>query len=528
MDKNTQINGTKPQQIHNDNLQQNVQNPHGHTSIELESGKTALTLQPGKIYPLSFMEILAGDTIENYNIDTITRILTPFVPTFDKVMIRISAYFVPLTRIWASAEKVLADKASIGNTLNGASKSLPSMIYPRNNTLYNQFRDTLVARYGLANQAQGTTTINPFLMRGYRAITNDYIINKEYEAKYTEWNNDTVTTPEYNSLLAYDLNDGTYINRDAYIVTEAPTTRNYLTNIKLNIDDNTTSNNTGATGGQGTQSKHLDWQTKFMKAKQDIANANKNDWDIIADMGGTEPVEADRTQFLGEVEYEMNYQQITQSAPEIDGSAPLGTTGSFSYTRAQGELFSYKEFKQHGHVHVLVSVFLDKGFEEATPKELLKINNDDIFRPSLAKKEVQFLYRAEVANVFGNTDRGTVAFQPAWAEYKRLPRIITGEMRTKPLIQVPNPNGTEDTYLSQSHWHNFGSGTIVDVVANGNYFRPFEQSMEILARNNALQWNYLREYVNDMIMQMAEVKVRMKRPIDSTTLQSTSKANTTR
>lgn len=527
-DKNTQLKGGTPEQIKNDNLQQNVNNPNTHTAITLESGKTALTLQPGKLYPLSFMEILAGDTIENYSIDTITRILTPFVPTMDKVMIKISAYFVPHTRVWEKAEEIIADKASYDNGISALGVGIPTYDFPRAHTLYNQFRDTLVARYGLANQSQTTTTINTLLMRGYRAITNDFIINKEYEAKYSEWNNNSVTTPEQTALTAYDADNGQYHNRDVYIVTECPTTRNYLTNIKLSIDEETYSDDNYPTGGSGTQSQHLDWQSRFMKAKQDIANANKNDWDIIADMGGTQPVEADRVQYLGDVEYEMNYQQITQSAPEIDGSAPLGTTGSFSYTRATGTLFSHKEFRQHGFIHVLVSIFLDKSYEEATPKELLKSNNQDIFRPALAKKEIQFLYKAEVANVDGNTNKETIAFQPAWAEYKRLPRIVTGEMRTKPLIKVPNPEGVDDTYISQSHWHNFASGTIGDTTANGNYFRPFEPVMSVLARNNALQWNIERDYVNDMIMQMAEIKVSVKRPIDSGTLNSTSKANQTR
>ena len=36
---------------------------------------------------------------------------------------------------------------------------------------------------------------------------------------------------------------------------------------------------------------------------------------------------------------ELNYQQITQSAPMFDeASSPLGTTGSFSYTRANGTI----------------------------------------------------------------------------------------------------------------------------------------------------------------------------------------------
>ena len=45
-----------------------------------------------------------------------------------------------------------------------------------------------------------------------------------------------------------------------------------------------------------------------------------------------------------------------------------------------------------------------------------------------------------MANTDDITIGQTAAFQPAWAEYKRLPRFVTGQMRTQTLKDLDPEN----------------------------------------------------------------------------------------
>lgn len=524
----TQIQG-KTKQIQNDNLEQEVTNSNQKTSRELEPGISVLTMDAGKLYPIMFKEILAGETIESYDLNMITRILTPLVPSFDRMYITAKAFFVPHTRVQENFEKIMADKQAANWS---GTRSLANATYQNVWTKNIRFRDTLAARYGLQNNSSNTK-INVLLMRGYRAIINDYIINKEYETPKVEWNSQTPVAAEIDALKAYDPTTHVILSQ-AYIVEAAQTRKGYLTNVKKNIenlinddqmDDATTVAPNGTSLSYISKVPHLDWQTRFMKEKQNIANANKTDWDIIADMGGTAPVKADRVEYLGEIDYEMNYQQITQSAPAIDNSSPLGTTGAFSFTKATGNLFKYKKFQQHGFVHVLVSVTIDKNYTNGTPKELLKTTIDDIYRPAAAKKEAQLLMQKEVSNNATSVDGRGVAFQPAWAEYKRMPKLVSGDMRDVLL----DPYGDATQVPSVSQWHNFQNSDAFSGTIDGTYFRPLEATRNVIERNNIfITYDENIDQMQQPIMSMSEHRIKTSLPIVDNTIKSVSKAEQTR
>jgi len=519
-DKDMQIKGQSEGVIRNDNLDQHVKSNSQKVSVELESGKSAITMQGGSLVPIMYKEVLAGEYIEEWNINNLTRILTPKVPTMDKVFVNVQAYFVPHTRVWAGAERALANKTDADTKIN----SLPTMSIPATASQYSMFRFTLLSRYGIPNHA-GALTINPLLLRGYRAIYNDFIRNKEYQAKLTEWNENTPTATETNHAIVYQANSinliaGVNIS-NAYIPLQGQARKNYLTNVrKANPMENSTQDE------REDISLHLDWQNRFKDEKQKLVNATKNDWDIIAEMGGTAPVRNDRVEFLGELDYELNFQQVSQTAPEINSSSPLGTTGSFSFTRADGTLFSHKKFLQHGFIHVLVSLNVEKLYEESIAKEFIKTSINDIYRPALAKKEIQMLNGKEVASNTSTPQSG-VAFQPAWAEYKRLPNLVAGEMRSKLLTAVTG----DDTFtpVSNSHWHNMVSKQN-QVVINSGYFNDGQDVNKVLARNNLLNASLDPNgyFVVEPIMNMSEHFVKTQLPIESKVIPSVDIAEDTR
>ena len=180
-----------------------------------------------------FKEVLAGEYIKSWSLDNITRLITPLVPTMDRVYINIKAFFVPHTRVWDDAERALAAKNDLKNynDFDLDLATIPHVTINKNITKYKPYKESLIGRYGLPNNA-GDTKINPLLMRGYRAIINDFIINKEYEMPKVEWTDSGVTAAEKAALESYDLSTGETDN--AYIIEGAQTRRSYLTNIKIN------------------------------------------------------------------------------------------------------------------------------------------------------------------------------------------------------------------------------------------------------------------------------------------------------
>lgn len=518
-------NDSKP--IINKSIEQSVISADKKTTITLEAGKHAITMQAGLEYPIMFKEVLAGEYIDSWNIENIIRVLTPLTPTMDKVYVTLKAFFVPHTRVWKEAERALAGKHDIDQKIT----TLPSVTLNKVVTENFFYRTHLLNYYGVSNKISANTRINILPLRGYRAIQNDYLRNKEYTNKLIEWNE---TTPVAGEIAAVNYITHTTntpsTNLNAYYLARARARKSYLNNIKKDImtNDNDMTDYQAPNGADAQIIyAHLDWQTQYNDLKQRIDNAQKTDAEIIAEMGGAQKVINDRVQLLGMIDYELNYQQITQSAPEIDNSSPLGTTGSFSYTKAQGNIFNHKHFNQHGYIHILANINIDLMVENGIPKEILKSTVDQIYRPGLAEIETQILQSNEIAAGSGSQ---LAAFQPAWAEYKRLPTIVASEMQT-----IKLNNSTDNLVsVSNSQWHNvipFGNGSFVyaEDLTNPAYY-----SNLVLARNNILTLNFTPllpayhnfniYFENDPAMSMGLHKVKVSLPIKSSALNSIQKA----
>ena len=193
-------------------------------------------MQGNELIPIMWKEVIAGEYIKEWKIDNLTRIITPLVPTMDKVFIRISAFFVPNTRVWKDAEKVHALKYDMdfknGNTI----QHLPKVIVDYNYTTKDFYKFMLLQKYGIPNNLNKNIEINILPLRGYQAIYNDYIRNKEYEPALTEYNENFVSTAELNRLLKpFNLTNGDLDYRDGYLVRNGQTRKNYWTNIKRSI-----------------------------------------------------------------------------------------------------------------------------------------------------------------------------------------------------------------------------------------------------------------------------------------------------
>ena len=526
-EESTQIEGKEKGQIRNNNVDEKVYSGREKTFERLEPGKGICTLPVGIEYPIMYKDVLAGEYIRSWELENLTRILTPLVPTLDKLFLTLKAFFVPLTRVWGNAEKALAGKgeAGVGNTTIGSQlTNLPTVLLNPDTTRNPHFKFSVLQALGIPYLIGTDTTIDITKLRMYRAIINDHLRNKEYEVAHPEFNQDTPTNIEFNQINRPANVPNAFLpgDPDRYSLYPSQTRKNYLTNIKRHM----TSEQVAMQGGV-VQPTHLDWQSQYQDLKQRQLNATKNDWDIIAEMGGTRPVTADRTEFLGSIDYEINYQQIGQtSATQQSPNSPLGTTGSFSYTRIEGELFSHKHFQQHGTVIVLASINIEKVYEDGIPKELLKTKVNDIYRPGLGKKEVQLLLAKEITGTEANGR--SVAYQPAWAEYKRMPNLVTAGART---TQPPDLFGILGPQ-SYSQWHNAiptsTRETGGNITIDRNYFNNRDEVRAVTNRNNAIIIEDNINFFQDNILNMSVHNIETSLPIREEDLKQRERASKTR
>ena len=121
-----------------------------------------------------------------------------------------------------------------------------------------------------------------------------------------------------------------------------------------------------------------------------------------------------------------------------------------------------------------------------------------------------------------------MAYQPAWAEYRRMPTIVSGEMRTRRL----NGKGKEEAdTVSNAQWHNILN--VSSAVMSKQLLRPFALTNQIIARNNILNPNIIGTntpwgiyFYDDPIMNMSEHDVTTILPIISSDLRQIKKAET--
>ena len=124
---------------------------------------------------------------------------------------------------------------------------------------------------------------------------------------------------------------------------------------------------------------------------------------------------------------------------EQANGAPQGTPGAYSVTSdVNGDLFTHS-FTEHGWVLGLAVVRCDHGYQQGINKMWSRKKKWDFYSPEFANlsntpvmnKEI-FLQSDSVINPNTGKPYNDEAFgyQEAWADYRYMPNIVTGEMRS--------------------------------------------------------------------------------------------------
>lgn len=525
----------------------------------LRGGKSVGTLNGGYLQPIMFRVINAGEKILKWDLKHQLRILSPRVPILDETSLVFRAMFVPMTFIVADYDQKRANKDSIDNALPGVAAFLPSFNVSQtvSSALGVTYQNTYAWKHKVASVyvPNGATTNRPFSglpVRAYHAARDAFCRAKNYQparAKYTQVdgsiggmgseaeiyairgqfdsNGMPILTGGYGEIQK-DLAPLTMYN-DINIRPQAPVALYTTASVRnqaadqMQVSGDVAVNQTladqpyqsfdsSASGLMYRQNiMHADWQTEVAEYRRRVLDSDKNDWDIIAELGGTTAVTTDRPVYLGDKVINVNYQQVTGTAPGTDShgiETRLGTPGAYSVTIGGDTLFSHKEFKQDGILVITATISCPPSYQYGCHRQFLLRRTNDLYNPELANQNIDPKLREEIT-CLDNTANAVQGFKKKYSEFDELPDLFYGDVRSNSLVTtggtVQNP-----LYLaSYDQWHTgLDYRTIPGGVVSEDFFN--DKTDQIIGRNDL--YGASNTYSNDQALLATRHYVDMIRP----------------
>lgn len=107
------------------------------------------------------------------------------------------------------------------------------------------------------------------------------------------------------------------------------------------------------------------------------------------------PLEINRTEFIGGWSGNININNVVQSAPQTSSAnTPLGTLGALSITTGQLPKTINYASSQYGYIIGLVTVRTNITYSQGLPKYFTRINNWDIYNPTFNGISEQPIYNS--------------------------------------------------------------------------------------------------------------------------------------
>ena len=115
---------------------------------------------------------------------------------------------------------------------------------------------------------------------------------------------------------------------------------------------------------------------------------------------------------------------------EQANGAPQGTPGAYSVTSdVNSDLFTHS-FTEHGWVIGLAVVRTDHGYQQGINRMWSRKKKWDFYSPEFANLSNMPVFNKEIYVQGTSTDEQAFGYQEAWADYRYMPNIVTGEMRS--------------------------------------------------------------------------------------------------
>lgn len=442
-------------------------------NVEMK-GISASTWNGGIMQPVMAKKIYAGTKIKRLTFSGQIRMLTPLAPLTTKLTTTFKAFFVPNSRVWDNAEQFIAHKGQ-QTTTEEPSFTIKKIIfgnYPPDSTEltpltdYDDWRECKMSGYvprimtgqkiNINNPGETaiSTKISALPFRGYRAIFNDFIRNKQLDSEVLEFTGNSTNLAEEIQAFPLERTTTTTTNESS-LKFRGQKPNNYYTNFRTDlIGSTTTEYQDTINANTQTLMYHTEWQKTLPELRENAENKGLNDWEIIAKMRGARVANQGKVQLIGQKSVGHNYSQVAQTVyneatpnPEFQS---LGTTGAYSWTEFSIDIVNYEEIIEDGYLHVIAQTSADVAFSTGINRELLNIKWDQQYRPELAKLKQDVLLSQEIRTA-KSTDWTTPikGYKRKYSECFELPQHITGDLTE---LGFPKSTATSDPIPSESFW----------------------------------------------------------------------------
>lgn len=448
-------------------------------------GNLAVSFNGGHHRTIAYKKVMAGEKHIAYRLQGNIQLLTPLTPAWQKLKMEIQTFFVPDVRVWTNAEKFYAQKggtseekiAEIPNfkdqTIAGIIDSTNSSINLQDSTVWrDRWVSSYIPRFSSFNRKDNADEetewiqlpkVSALPLRGMVAIYNDFLRNKEYDREEPEYKGDTVSYAESESYFRPEIRN---LNFEEM---RCKKNNSYYSDYRTDVQGFETMEPSLADPFSNLNS-WIQFENLMDAARTQANDAQKNDWDIIAELGGTKPATQGKVQLIGRKVIPLNYSAITQSTYNTNSEIEeeftvMGKQGAYSYTEIDLPIYTGFEAIEHGHIHVIVNVTADTVYESAFERTMLNCNALDQYRPDLSAEKFDVMYEIEQGAVNKNMNNYAVyGFKRKWSELFKLPNVIQGDMTTNPHYDYrANQSGGvtfngSDTVLSQKTYQFFELG----------------------------------------------------------------------
>lgn len=417
-------------------------------------GYFANSVNGGMIKTLCYAPIMAGTKGIAYKVRLNLGALTPKTPNYQQIKCVLKCFFVPNSRVWKNWEKF---DAQIKNATSITIEEEPNIgglqlytLYKENDTENGNlitdtdlWRDSWISSYLPRYQTGRTgpsiiinnipfpkTSILP--IRGFRAIYNDYLRNKEYDTPLREFDTDSVSDAEWYNTIPNS--EGS--NIDQYIL-RGRRQDSYYTNYRTNLLGQEIEI-PNLDNGNNTLVDLVEYEKYIAEARSEAENAQLNPWDVIAKIHGSKKLTEGKVQLLGTREFPLNFNYVAQDTYNTNDQIEeqfqtMGQLGAYSYTEIDATFFQGIEFKESGYIHIIAQITSDSVFETGFNRTELNVKALDKYRPDLVELKHDVLYEIEKSGTrLINEDELTkvTGFKRKFSEYFKLPNSIAGDMTT--------------------------------------------------------------------------------------------------
>lgn len=457
------------------------------TTANLLGGYIAGSMNAGHNRCIKCIPIMAGQKIYQYSPKLRISMLTPKTPAYQKLMGKLSLYFVPNSAVmkdWENFEAQIKNSTdiTIQEEPNFGGKKIPVWTVNDENKPYKilctntlQWRDSWISSYiprvGKFEKIYNENTTG-FTMPKYSAlparglikIYNAFLRNKEYDQKLTEYDDNTVSDAEWNSYMPNQ-----YYGRTDLIEMRARRSENYFTDYRTQYQGLTDQEAPDLTNLNNNLVTWASWESKIAEGRSQAESANDNYWTRIAEIRGSQTAYQGKPQKLSEKVFEINYAAITQNAYNTNSNIEeqfqvMGKQGAYSYTEIMMPLLAGWEAVESGHLHVIFNVYAENAFENAFERQWLNVGALDKYRPDMKDDKLDVMYKIERN---GNAEIGAVlGFKRKYNELFKLPNCIFGDVTNNNYIQTEDDAGfgtyqqviTQKTYTFFEEDDEFYSG----------------------------------------------------------------------